>query len=110
MKRPSNKQTAKGLKPIPKFASEDEAREFWDTHDSADYIDWSKATLGTFSNARAPTTAISIRLPAGLLAELKSIANARDVPYQSLMKMYLADRVEQEHRLRRAPGRKRKAG
>jgi predicted DNA binding CopG/RHH family protein len=83
-------------KPIPRFASEDEEREFWATHDSTEYIDWSQARPAVFPNLRPSTITISLRLPAGLLAELKSLANARDVPYQSLLKLFLAERVVRE--------------
>ncbi len=88
----------KKLKLIPKFKTEDEEREFWATHDSTDYIDWSKAEEVVFPNLKPSTRSISIRLPEWLLAHLKSLANFRDVPYQSLIKMFLAERVEQEYR------------
>jgi predicted DNA binding CopG/RHH family protein len=88
----------KKLKPIPKFKSEDEEREFWGTHDSTEYFDWSKARFVTFPNLKLSTETISLRLPAGLLADLKVLANRMDVPYQSLMKVYLAERVDQEWR------------
>jgi len=81
------------LKPIPQFKSEDEEREFWDTHDSVDYIDWSRARPAVFPNLKPSTETISLRLPASLLAELKSMANERDVPYQSLLKIFLAERI-----------------
>jgi hypothetical protein len=86
------------LKPIPKFKNEDEEREFWGTHDTTEYFDWSKASFVTFPNLKLSTETISLRLPAGLLADLKVLANRMDVPYQSLMKIYLAERVEQEVR------------
>ena len=81
------------LKPIPAFKSEAEERKFWETHDSADYIDWSKAERVRFPNLKPSTTAISIRLPLGLLEQIKIAANKRDVPYQSLIKMWLAEKV-----------------
>lgn len=84
------------LKPIPTFSTEDEEAEFWNTHDSTDYIDWSKAKLAVFPNLKPSTQTISIRLPKFLLAELKSLANKRDVPYQSLLKILLADAVKRE--------------
>ena len=93
----------KKLKPIPKFRNEDEEREFWGTHDSTEYIDWSKARFVTFPNLKLSTETISLRLPAGLLADLKVLANRMDVPYQSLMKVYLAERVEQEWRREVSP-------
>lgn len=86
----------KRLKTIPKFKTEDEEREFWSTHDSTDYIDWSKAEQVIFPNLRPSTESISLRLPQYLLARIKELANSKDVPYQSLMKMFLAERVKQE--------------
>ncbi len=85
-------------KAVPKFRSEDEERAFWATHDSADYVDWSRAREAVFANLKPSTETISLRLPAGLLADLKVLANRRDVPYQSLLKVYLAERVDQEIR------------
>src|SRR5260370_23734357 len=81
------------LKPIPAFKSEAEERKFWETHNSTDYIDWSKAERVRFPNLKPSTTAISIRLPLGLLEQIKIVANKRDVPYQSLIKMWLAEKV-----------------
>lgn len=79
-------------KSIPVFKTGAEERKFWKTHDSADYIDWSKAERVRFPTLKPSTTAISIRLPLGLL-EQKIAANQRDVPYQSLIKMWLAEKV-----------------
>ena len=78
---------------VPKFKTEAEERKFWETHDSTDYIDWSKAERVRFPNLKPSTTAISIRLPLGLLEQIKIAANKRDVPYQSLIKMWLAEKV-----------------
>lgn len=89
---PKNKR----FRPIPSFKSEDEEREFWATHDSTDYIDWDKAEEVIFPNLKPTTESISLRLPAYLLARIKQLANAKDVPYQSLMKIFLADRVREE--------------
>jgi predicted DNA binding CopG/RHH family protein len=86
------------LKPIPRFASDDEAAEFWDTHDSTEYIDWSRAQRAVFPNLKLSTQTISLRMPTGLLAELRMIANSRDIPYQSLIKQMLAERVREELR------------
>lgn len=86
----------KKLKPIPKFKSEDEEREFWATADTSEYFDWSKAEEVIFPNLKPSTESISLRLPAALLARIKQLANVRDVPYQSLMKIFLAERVSQE--------------
>jgi predicted DNA binding CopG/RHH family protein len=80
-------------KSIPVFKTEAEERKFWETHDSADYIDWSKAERVRFPNLKPSTTAISIRLPPGLLEQIKIAANKRDVPYQSLIKVWLAEKV-----------------
>ena len=77
----------------PKFKSEAEERRFWETHDSTDYVDWSKAERARFPNLKPSTTAISIRLPSALLEQIKIAANKRDVPYQSLIKMWLAEKV-----------------
>lgn len=81
------------LKPIPRFKSEAEEREFWETHDSTDYIDWSKAQRVRFPNLKLSTKSISLRLPLGLLEQIKVEANKRDVPYQSLIKIWLAEKV-----------------
>lgn len=86
------------LKPIPKFSSEVEEREFWEEHDSAQYIDWSKAAVVSLPNLKPSTETISIRLPAPLLSDLKALANKRDVPYQSLLKVFVSERVTAEWR------------
>jgi predicted DNA binding CopG/RHH family protein len=83
----------KKLKPIPNFSSEAEERQFWKTHDSSDYIDWSKATRARFPNLKPTTTAISLRLPIGLLDRIKVAANKRDMPYQSLIKAWLSEKA-----------------
>jgi len=83
-------------KRIPKFNNEDEEREFWASHDSTDYIDWSEAKEVIMPNLKPTLKTISIRLPEIMIEELKLLANKRDVPYQSLMKMFLAERVERE--------------
>jgi len=92
----------KSKKPIPRFTSEDAERRFWAKHDTADYFDWSRAARSSFPNLKPSTTSISIRLPLSMLEEIKVLANAKDVPYQSLMKVYLAERVAQE-RVRKVP-------
>jgi len=84
------------LKKIPKFKNEDEEREFWATHDSTEYVDWSKAQKAVFPNLKPSTESISLRLPSFLLARIKQLANKKDVPYQSLMKMFLSEKVDQE--------------
>ncbi len=83
-------------KKIPKFKNEDEERDFWASHDSTDYIDWSAAKEVVLPNLKPTLKTISIRLPEIMIEELKLIANKRDVPYQSLMKIFLAEKVEQE--------------
>jgi predicted DNA binding CopG/RHH family protein len=78
---------------VPAFASEAEERAFWETHDSTPYVDWSKAKRVRLPNLKPSTTSISIRLPVGLLERIKLAANKRDVPYQSLIKVWLAEKV-----------------
>jgi len=85
----------KKLKKIPKFKSEDEEREFWARHDSTEYIDWSKSKLTVFPNLKPSSKTISIRLPESLLESLKLLANKRDVPYQSLLKILLAEKIQE---------------
>ena len=85
-------------KRIPKFRNEDEERDFWASHDSTEYIDWSEAKNVTMPKLKPTLKTISIRLPEIMIEELKLLSNKRDVPYQSLMKMFLAERVEQELR------------
>ena len=86
----------KKLKTIPTFKSDQEEADFWDTHDTTDYIDWSKAERVVFTNLKPTTQSISLRLPVSLLSDLKVLANKNDVPYQSLMKVYLSERVDKE--------------
>ena len=83
-------------KRTPKFKNEDEEREFWATHDSIDYIDWSKGKKVVLSKLKPSIKTISLRLPESMLEELKLLANKRDVPYQSLLKIFLAERIEEE--------------
>jgi predicted DNA binding CopG/RHH family protein len=85
----------KKLKPIPKFSSEEAEASFWGTHDSADYVDWSSARRATFANLKPSTQSIALRLPEGLLNSIKVEAHKRDMPYQSLMKYYLAEKVKE---------------
>ncbi len=84
------------LKPIPHFRSEAAERKFWENHDSTEYVDWSKAKRVQFPNLKLSTTAISLRLPQGLLDRIKIAANKRDVPYQSLIKVWLAEKIDAE--------------
>lgn len=83
-------------KQIPVFKTEEEEREFWATHDSAEFINWHRAEKVTFSNLKPSVKKISLRLPESMLEELKLLANKRDVPYQSLLKIFLAERIEKE--------------
>lgn len=97
------KSRLKALKAIPSFRSEEAEREFWATADSTEYFDWSTARHAVFPNLKPSTATISLRLPQGMLDDLKVLANQRDVPYQSLLKVFLAERISVE---RRSPRRK----
>ncbi|MFZ5617889.1 MAG: type II toxin-antitoxin system BrnA family antitoxin [Pseudomonadota bacterium] len=81
------------LKSIPKFRNEQEERAFWESHDSTEYVDWAKAKRVRFPNLKPTTKSISLRLPISLLEQIKVEANKRDVPYQSLIKTWLAEKV-----------------
>ncbi|HEU5017827.1 MAG TPA: BrnA antitoxin family protein [Pseudolabrys sp.] len=87
---------SKKLKPIPKFRDEPGERKFWEDHDSTDYVDWSKAQRARFPNLKLSTTSISLRLPQGTLDRIKIAANRRDVPYQSLIKVWLEEKLDAE--------------
>lgn len=80
-------------KPLPKFKSEAEERTFWESHDSADHVDWSAAERVRLPNLKPTTISISLRMPISLLEKIKLAANKRDVPYQSLIKTWLADKT-----------------
>ena len=86
----------KKIKLIPKFRTEDEEREFWATHDATDYFNFSKPVHLDLSKLKPSTTSVTIRLPQFLVDDLKILAHKKDVPYQSLMKVYLAEKVKQE--------------
>ena len=86
---------SKMLKPIPAFATEAEERAFWETHDSSDYVDWTTAKQVRLPNLKPTTSAISLRLPVPLLEQIKVAANKRDVPYQSLIKIWLAEKLSE---------------
>jgi predicted DNA binding CopG/RHH family protein len=88
----------KAVKGIPRFENEDAEREFWARHDSSDYVDWSKVQSARLPSLKLSTKSISIRLPEALIEDLKVLANKRDIPYQSLLKLYVAERVEHELR------------
>jgi predicted DNA binding CopG/RHH family protein len=87
-------------KNIPKFKNEDDEREFWATHDSTEYVDWKKARRFVMPNLKPTMKTISLRIPETLLAELKLLANKKDVPYQSLLKIFLSDRINEELKTR----------
>jgi len=84
----------KKQKKLPSFRNESEERKFWETHDSSDYIDWERAERVRLPNLKPTTKAISIRLPIGLLEQIKVAAHKRDVPYQSLIKVWLAEKSD----------------
>ena len=90
----------KKFKKVPRFKNEDEERKFWSIHDSTEYIDWSKAERAHFPNLHPSSKHISIRLPERLFEQLRNIAHQKDIPYQSLMKVYLAERVKEELKTR----------
>ncbi|CAG0994062.1 BrnA antitoxin family protein [Geobacter sp.] len=84
-------------KNVPTFANEAEERAFWENHDSSDYVDWSKSQRVTLPNLKPTTQSISLRLPISLLESIKIAANSRDVPYQSLIKIWLNEKVHEVH-------------
>jgi predicted DNA binding CopG/RHH family protein len=90
------KLTKLAKKTIPRFNSEDAERRFWAEHDTTEYFDWTKAKQPPLANLKPSTTSISLRLPVSMLEELKTLANEKDVPYQSLLKVYLAERLTRE--------------
>jgi predicted DNA binding CopG/RHH family protein len=83
-------------KRIPNFKTEDQERKFWASHDSSDYLDWSKGKKMVLPELKPSVVSISIRLPESMLEELKLLANKTDIPYQSLMKMFLSERLHEE--------------
>lgn len=86
----------KNKKRIPKFKTEAEERRFWQKHDSSEYIDWTDAEEVVLPRLKPSTKTISVRLPESMLEELKILANKRDVPYQSLLKIFLSERINAE--------------
>jgi predicted DNA binding CopG/RHH family protein len=95
---------SKAKKQVPRHRSEESERDFWASAESSDYVDWRQAKRMAFPHLRPSTRTISLRLPEALLADLKILANKQDVPYQSLLKIFLAERIRQEF------GRLEKAG
>lgn len=87
-------------KTLPKFKNEEEERKFWESADSTQYLDWSSAKRVKFVNLKPTLRTISLRLPTSMIEDLKTLANQRDVPYQSLLKVFLAERLAQERRPR----------
>lgn len=85
---------SKELKPIPIFRDESEEQRFWETHDSTDCVDWSKAQPVRLANLKPSTKSISLRLPVSLIEQIKVAANKRDMPYQSLIKAWLSEKVD----------------
>jgi predicted DNA binding CopG/RHH family protein len=83
-------------KKLPEFKSEDEERKFWAAADSTEYIDWAAAKRRKLVRVKPSLKTISLRLPVSMIEDLKMLANRRDVPYQSLLKVFLAERLEQE--------------
>jgi predicted DNA binding CopG/RHH family protein len=94
-------------KRIPEFKTEDAEREFWAKADSSDYIDWSAARRTKFPQLKPSLKTISLRLPVSMIEDLKMLANRRDVPYQSLLKVFLAERIAAEHRSAVGRGRRK---
>ena len=86
------------MRKVPKFENEDQERHFWASHNSTDFVDWRRAERVKLPNLRPTTRTISIRLPESMIERLKILANKRDIPYQSLLKMFVADRIEEELR------------
>lgn len=102
-KKAASKSSGAGPGARPRFATEAEERAFWEEHDTAEYVDWSAAERVRLPNLKPSTATISLRLPESMLEELKVLANQRDVPYQSLLKVFLAERLAAERaRNRRA--------
>jgi predicted DNA binding CopG/RHH family protein len=88
--------SARKPKSLPTFTSEDQERSFWAKHDSTEYVQWSQGQRRSFPNLRPTLRTISLRLPESMLGQLKVLANKRDMPYQSLLKQFLAERLQKE--------------
>jgi len=85
--------------PIPEFNNEDQEREFWAEKDSSEVLDWKQAQRAIFPNLKPTLKSISLRLPESMLNELRQLANERDIPYQSLIKHFLRERIDQEYKI-----------
>lgn len=83
-------------KPLPEFKSEDDEREFWASHDSTEYLDWDRAERVILPKLKPSTKTISLRMPESMLDQIRILANKRDIPYQSLIKVYLQERIDDE--------------
>jgi predicted DNA binding CopG/RHH family protein len=93
MSKPAKAPLKGTLKAVPKFASEAAERAYWESHDSSDHLDWSQAQTVSLPNLKPTTKTISLRLPQHLLDSIKTAANSRDVPYQSLIKVWLQEKL-----------------
>ena len=93
------------LKKIPKLDSEDSVREFWANADSTEHVDWSKAKLSFFPQLKPSSRTISIRLPEALLESIRVLANRQDVPYQSMLKILLAEKVRESFNAKKRKGK-----
>jgi predicted DNA binding CopG/RHH family protein len=87
--------------PIPEFQNEDEEREYWANQDSSEVFDWKQAQRAIFPNLKPSLKSISLRLPESMLDELRQLANERDIPYQSLIKHFLRERIDQEYQVKK---------
>ena len=89
------------MKKMPKFRTEAEERKFWAKHDSTEYVDWKKGKRVVLPNLKPSVKTISLRLPEAMLEELKLLAHKRDVPYQSLMKIFLSEKIREDLKTKR---------
>lgn len=97
MKKINKKTIKKSLKPIPHFKNEDEEFKFWSTHDTTDYFDYDNPIKLDLSNLKPSTKKVTLRLPLSILDDLKMIANMHDIPYQSLMKIFLSQKIDETY-------------
>ncbi len=85
-------------KKIPKFKNEKDEQEFWSTHDSADYLDWNRAKMAEFPKLKPSTKSISLRLPESMLNQVRILANKNDIPYQSLIKLFIQEGIHKKYK------------
>ena len=90
------------INPIPEFNNEDEERDYWAEQDSSEVLDWKQAQRAIFPNLKPTLKSISLRLPESMLDELRQLANERDIPYQSLIKHFLRERIDQEYKVNKS--------